>query len=128
MQVTNEFKPEASRITAVAARLELPEHGRHAAYVGLDLRKEIIAVVEPGRQQPRSEGEIANRSKSVEKLVQRLSERFGSAIIHSVYEAGPVAMACITSLSVPDTPVTWWRCRAFPGRRRSGSRLTAGVP
>ncbi|HCA12793.1 MAG TPA: hypothetical protein DEO66_13820, partial [Marinobacter adhaerens] len=87
----NEFKPEASRITTVSARLALPEHGCYAAYVGLDVHKETIAVAvaEPGRQEPRSEGEIANRPKSVEKLVRRLSERFGGGVIQFVYEAGP---------------------------------------
>ena len=87
----NEFKPEASRIDTVAARLQLPEHGCYAAYVGLDVHKETIAVAvaEPGRQEPRSEGEIANRPKSVEKLVRRLSERFGGGVLQFVYEAGP---------------------------------------
>ncbi|MBL3559062.1 MULTISPECIES: hypothetical protein [Marinobacter] len=87
----NEFKPEAARIDTVAVRLELPGQERYAAYVGLDVHKETIAVVvaEPGRQEPRSEGEIADRPKSIEKLVRRLSERFGGGVLQFVYEAEP---------------------------------------
>ena len=87
----NEFKPEASRIDTVAARLELPGQECYAAYVGLDVHKETIAVAvaEPCRQEPRSEGEIANRPKSIEKLVRRLSDRFGGGLLQFVYEAGP---------------------------------------
>lgn len=59
--------------------------------IGLDVHKETIAtaVAEPGWQEPCSEGEIANRPKSIEKLVRRLSERFDGGVLQFVYEAGP---------------------------------------
>lgn len=129
----NEFKPEASRIDTVAARLELPGQECYAAYVGLDVHKETIAVAvalavaEPGRQEPRSEGEIANRPKSIEKLVRRLSERFGGGVLQFVYEAGPCGYGLYHQLAGTDISVRWWRRRAFPRHRRSGSRLTVGM-
>lgn len=57
--------------------------------MGLDVHKETIAVAEAGRQESCSEGEIANRPKSIEKLVSRLSERFGGGVLQFVYEAVP---------------------------------------
>jgi len=65
-----EFNPEQHRIE-MASALELLDEvmregsavERHAAYVGLDVHKETIAiaVAEPGREEPVYRGEIAHR-------------------------------------------------------------------
>lgn len=64
---------------------------RYAAYVGLDVHKDTIsvAVALPGRTAGRFEGEIGNKPKQIEKLVQRLSERFAGQMLLFCYEAGP---------------------------------------
>jgi transposase len=64
---------------------------RHAAYVGLDVHKETIAVAvaEPGRAEPIDRGEIANRPKSVAKLLVKLSEADDAGLLLFCYEAGP---------------------------------------
>ena len=42
---------------------------RYAAYIGMDVHKETIAVAvaEPGRDEPHYRGEIANKPKAVKK-------------------------------------------------------------
>ena len=69
--------------------------------MGLDVHKKTIAVAlaEPGRQEPRSKGEIANRPKSIQKLARRLSERFGGGVLQFVYEAGPCGYGLYHQLS-----------------------------
>jgi transposase len=64
---------------------------RYAAYVGLDVHKETIAVAvaEPGRGEPLYRGEVANRPKAVEKLLRKLSEAYGGGLLLLCYEAGP---------------------------------------
>jgi len=63
----------------------------YAAYIGLDVHKETIAVAvaENGRGQPESLGEIANQPKTVAKLIERLGARYGGERLLFVYEAGP---------------------------------------
>jgi transposase len=63
----------------------------HAAYVGLDVHKETIAVAvaEPGREEPIYRGEIANAPKKVEKLIAKLSEAYDGGLLLFCYEAGP---------------------------------------
>jgi len=63
----------------------------YAAYVGLDVHKDSIAVAvaEPGRGQPSYEGEVAHTPKAVAKLIDRLARRFGGEVLEFVYEAGP---------------------------------------
>ena len=86
--------PEQHRIETVSA-LEAVANAenqeRHAAYVGLDVHKETIAVAvaEPGRAEPTYRGEIANKPKKVEKLVAKLSEAYGGGLLLLCYEAGP---------------------------------------
>ena len=65
--------------------------GGHAAYIGLDVHKETIAiaVAEPGRGEPSYRGEIANTPKKVEKLIAKLSEAYGGGLLLFCYEAGP---------------------------------------
>lgn len=63
----------------------------HAAYIGLDVHKDTIAiaVAEPGREQPVYEGEIANTANRIERKIKKLSERYGGELLQFVYEAGP---------------------------------------
>jgi len=63
----------------------------YAAHVGLDVHKETIAVAvaEPGRGEPVYWGEIANKPKTVEKLLGKLSEAYGGGLLQFCYEAGP---------------------------------------
>jgi|GEM_PF-1916595 len=63
----------------------------HAAYIGLDVHKETIAVAvaEPGRGEPIYRGEMANTPKKVEKLLAQLSEAYDGAVLLFCYEAGP---------------------------------------
>jgi transposase len=63
----------------------------YAAYIGLDVHKETIAVAmaECGRGEPEFYGEIANTPKKVAKLIDRLSARYGGEGLLFVYEAGP---------------------------------------
>ena len=63
----------------------------YAAYIGLDTHKDniTVAIALPGRGAPQLEGEIANKPKAIDKLIQRLSERFGGELLLFCYEAGP---------------------------------------
>jgi transposase len=88
------FNPEQQRIETASALdvVTSAEHEeRHAAYVGLDLHKETIAVAlaEPGRAEPVYRGEIANKPKSIEKLIAKLSEAYDGGLLQFCYEAGP---------------------------------------
>jgi len=89
-----EFNPEQQGIETASA-LEIVRTAEnvdvHAAYVGLDVHKETIAVAiaEPGRGEPIYRGEIANKPKSVEKLLAKLSESYHGGLLLFCYEAGP---------------------------------------
>jgi transposase len=88
------FNPERHCIETASALEVVTSAGhqeRHAAYVGLDVHKESIAVAvaEPGRSEPVYRGEIANKPKSVEKLVAKLSEAYDGGLLQFCYEAGP---------------------------------------
>jgi transposase len=89
-----EFNPEQHRIETAAAWAVVGNTGPvdiYAAYVGLDVHKETIAVAvaEPGRGEPVYRGEIANRPKAVEKLLAKLSGAYGGGLVQFCYEAGP---------------------------------------
>ena len=93
-----EFNPEQHRIETASALELVDESVRrgstlewHAAYVGLDVHKETItvAVAEPGREEPIYRGEIANRPKSVAKLLAKLSAAYEGGLLLFCYEAGP---------------------------------------
>ena len=89
-----EFTSEQAKVqTAAAWELadKAREAGYYALYVGLDVHKGsiAIAVAWPGRGAAESRGEIANKPKTVAKLVQRLSEESGGGIVLFCYEAGP---------------------------------------
>lgn len=68
-----------------------PQQMEYAAYIGLDVHKDTIAVAIalPGRDAPYYHGEIANRPKAIEKLVYRLSKQFDGQVLLFAYEAGP---------------------------------------
>lgn len=70
---------------------ECVTHDRYGAFVGLDVHKEsiVIAVARPGRQAPERWGEIGNKPKSIEKLVNRVAAAFGGELVQWCYEAGP---------------------------------------
>ena len=63
----------------------------YGVYVGLDVHKDTIAVAiaEAGRSAPVSWGEIANRPKTIAKLVDRLTRAFDGQLLLFCYEAGP---------------------------------------
>ena len=65
--------------------------GAYAAYVGLDVHKDTIAVaVAPaGRGAPEDLGEIANRPAAVARLARELCAAPGGELVLSGYEAGP---------------------------------------
>lgn len=68
---------------------------KYSLYVGMDVHKETIAVsvAAPGRSEPDYRGEIANKPKTVAKLLQRLSEECGGGLMLFCYEAGPCGYA-----------------------------------
>jgi len=89
-----EFNAATDRIetaSALAAVRAVGEAKEHAAYIGLDVHKETIAiaVAEPGRDEPIYRGEIANTPKKVEKLIAKLSEAYDGGLLLFCYEAGP---------------------------------------
>jgi transposase len=93
-----EFNPEqhwiemASALEIVCnAEVNAATLERHAAYVGLDVHKETIAVAvaAPGRSEPVYRGEIANKPKRVQKLLTELGEAYRGALLQFCYEAGP---------------------------------------
>jgi transposase len=89
-----EFNAEAVRIeTASALEAVRPAQAgrKYPAYIGLDVHKETIAVAvaRVGRAAPESRGEIANKPKTVAKLVERLNQEFDGEVLLFCYEAGP---------------------------------------
>jgi transposase len=81
----------ASAQVALSAACAGGEAKQHAAYVGLDVHKETIAVAvaEPGRGEPIYRGEIANTPTKVAKLIAKLSEVYEGGLLLFCYEAGP---------------------------------------
>jgi transposase len=89
-----EFNPEQQQIETASALGVVLNAGKvevYAAYVGMDVHKETIAVAvaEPGRNEPMYRGEIANKPKSVDKLLAKLSEAYDGGLLLFCYEAGP---------------------------------------
>jgi transposase len=64
---------------------------RYAAFIGLDVHKETIAVVValPGRDGPQYRGEIKHEPKALKRWLKRLNDEFGGALLLFCYEAGP---------------------------------------
>jgi transposase len=73
------------------ARMVVADWGRYAAFVGLDVHKETIAVAIalPGRSEPTYRGEIANKPTTIRKWLAQLSTEFDGALLLFCYEAGP---------------------------------------
>ncbi|MCU0835397.1 MAG: IS110 family transposase [Chromatiaceae bacterium] len=89
-----EFNAATHRIETASTLdtvLGVGQEKAHAAYVGLDVHKETIAVAvaEPGRGEPIYRGEIANTPKKVERLIAKLSEAYDGGLLLFCYEAGP---------------------------------------
>jgi len=63
----------------------------YAAYIGMDVHKDTItyAVALPGRANGQYRGEVAHNKKTVNKLIQRLSDEFSGELLLFCYEAGP---------------------------------------
>ena len=74
-------------------RSKAQEKGKvsYPAYIGLDVHSKTIAiaVAVSGRDEPVFKGEIANKPKSVAKLIKQLSTEFGGEVLLFCYEAGP---------------------------------------
>jgi transposase len=87
---TNRTETASSQV-ALSAASEKGAGKQYAAYIGLDVHKETIAiaVAEPGRGEPMYRGEIANTPKKVEKLIAQLSEAYDGGLLLFCYEAGP---------------------------------------
>ena len=89
-----EFTATEGRIESASAMASVgnAEAGeRYAAYLGLDVHKDTIAVAvaTPGREDPAYRGEIANTPKAVQKLLVKLGEAYGGGLLLFCYEAGP---------------------------------------
>ena len=89
-----EFNAEEIRLETASALetiREATEEARYPAYIGLDVHKEtiVIAVARAGREAPESRSEIANKPKTVAKLVERLNQEFNGEVLLFCYEAGP---------------------------------------
>jgi transposase len=89
-----EFSAEEVRfesVTAIGAIRQSAAYYRFPAYIGLDVHKETIAVAVAGasRLDPEFRGEIANKPKTIAKLVERLSREFNGEVLLFCYEAGP---------------------------------------
>jgi len=63
----------------------------YPAYIGLDVHSQTIAVAvaRSGREEPEFRREIANKPKSVEKLIKQLTTEFAGEVLLFCYEAGP---------------------------------------
>lgn len=83
------------QIETASALQTKPAAGRgpekHAAYVGLDVHKDTIAVAmaKPGRDEPTYWGEIKHTRKAVEKLIAQLTKECSGGLLLFCYEAGP---------------------------------------
>jgi transposase len=89
-----EFNVEELQMESASARETVRQArwaGGYAAYIGLDVHKEAIAVAvaRAGRDAPQERAEIANKPKAVAKLVERLNREFGGEVLLLCYEAGP---------------------------------------
>jgi transposase len=63
----------------------------YPAFIGLDVHSQTIAVAVAisGRDEPEFRGEIANKPKSVAKLIKQLNTEFAGEVLLFCYEAGP---------------------------------------
>ena len=82
---------EQTRKQTAAAIAGTAGWSRYAAFIGLDVHKETIAVAValPGREEPQYRGEIAHEPKAIQKWLNRLNAEFDGALLLFCYEAGP---------------------------------------
>ena len=97
-------KTEAAAIETAAAWETVDSSvlaNEYAAYIGLDVHQETIAVAVAvaGRDQPEYRGEIANTPKALRKLLQRLGQDFDGALLLFCYEAGPCGYGVYRQIS-----------------------------
>jgi len=83
------IKNEAKSSTKAEESVSYP------AFIGLDTHSQTIAVAvaRSGREEPEFRREIANKPKSVAKLIKQLSTEFGGEVLLFCYEAGPCGYA-----------------------------------
>lgn len=89
---SKDFKAETQTACSVEILMAVStEISQYGAYIGLDVHKDTIAiaVAQPGRGEPRYEGEIANTPKAMRKLMTRLNKEYGGELLLFCYEAGP---------------------------------------
>ena len=128
-----EFNPEQQGIETASA-LEIVRTAEnvdvYAAYVGLDVHKETIAVAvaEPGRGEPIYRGEIANKPKSIAKLLTKLSADYDGGYCCSATKRAHVATCSIAKSLPAVTTAKWSPPHASPRRRGSGSRMIGAMP
>lgn len=120
---------EVEMTTATPGR-QAPLVAEYPAYIGLDVHKDTIAisVARSGRAAPESWGEIANKSKKVAKLVERLAAEFGSEVLLFAYEAGPCGYGLyrqLLSLGQDCQVVAPSKIPANPGERIKTDRRDA---
>lgn len=67
-----------------------PRLVEYPAFVGLDVHKQTIsiALARAGREKPISLGEIANKPKTIARMVERLCQEFEGEVLMFCYEAG----------------------------------------
>ena len=93
----------------------------HAAYVGLDVHKDTIAVAvaAAGRESPTYVGEVANQPAAIGKLADKLGRKYGGEVIEFCYEAGPCGYEVhrqLTGLGFDCAVVAPSRIPKAPGR------------
>ncbi len=49
----------------------------------------VWAMAHEGRSEPEYRGEIANRTRNIDRLIQRLNNQFRGEVLSWRYEAGP---------------------------------------
>lgn len=82
---------EQAREQTTAALETTSGWSRYAAFIGLDVHKETIAVALalPGRDEPQYRGEIKHEPKALKRWLERLNDEFGGTLLLFCYEAGP---------------------------------------
>ncbi len=102
----------------------------HAAYVGLDVHKDTIAVAvaAAGREAPTYVGEVANQPAAIGKLADKLGRKYGGEVIEFCYEAGPCGYEVhrqLTGLGFDCAVVAPSRIPKAPGERIKTDRRDA---
>lgn len=99
-----EFNAEEVRfetVTAIGAIRQAETYVGYPAYIGLDVHKDTIAVAvgRAGREDPEFRGEIANKPKTIAKLVARLSQEFNGEVLLFCYFSRSLWLCIVPSAS-----------------------------